>query len=155
MVSPELLRRYSFFGGLSMDHIVELAKVASEIDVEEGGFFFHEGDDLNFLYLVVDGDVEILVELVEKGIEIVTSVVVPGEVFGWSALLPPHTATASAKAKTDCRLVAFDCIPLRQQFEADSYFGFVITQRLAQVMRERLNALRIESLAYSNLHYST
>jgi CRP-like cAMP-binding protein len=71
----------------------------------------------------------------------------PGEVFGWSALVPPHTATSSSKALTSSRVMAFDCLKLRQSFEEDSEFGYLMVQKAAQVIRSRLRAMRTESLA--------
>jgi CRP-like cAMP-binding protein len=148
MVSPELLRRYTFFGGLSMEHIVMLAQVADEVAVDEGHYFYHEGDSLDFAYLVLEGSIAIVIELVEKDTEIVVNEVMPGEVFGWSGVLPPHEAEASAKAQEACRLVALDCRAIREHFEQDAQFAYLLTQRVAQTLRDRLNDLRIESLAY-------
>jgi hypothetical protein len=51
-------------------------------------------------------------------------------------------------------VVAFDCVALRQQFEDDPRLGYLMTQRMAQVMRERLSVLRIESLAFTTLQKS-
>ncbi len=152
MVSPELLRRYTFFGGLSMEHIVILAQHASEMTIDQGQFFFHEEDTLDAAYILVEGEVSILTELPEKKMEIVTGVIKPGEMFGWSALLPPYLATASARASKPCRVIAFNCQVLRALFEEDAPFAFVLTQRIAQVIRERLQSLRIESLAYATMN---
>ena len=44
MVSPEIIRRYPFFSGLSMEHINKLAKAAEEQIVDPERFFFHEED---------------------------------------------------------------------------------------------------------------
>jgi CRP-like cAMP-binding protein len=155
MVSPELLRRYAFFGGLEIEHIDALARVAEELTVEEGHFFFHEEDALDYCYVLLEGEVEVLTELPDKGLEAVTTVVAEGEMFGWSGLIPPYEATAAARASAQpCRVVAFDCVALRQQFEADPRFGYLLTQRITQVMRERLSVLRIESLAYTTLQKS-
>jgi CRP-like cAMP-binding protein len=152
MVSPELLRRYAFFGGLEMEHITALAQVAEDLTVDGGAFFFHEDDALDHCYVLLEGEVEVLTEIPEKGIEAVSTVVAEGEMFGWSGLIPPYTATSAARASEQpCRVVAFDCVALRQQFEDDPRFGYLMTQRMAQVMRERISTLRIESLAFTTL----
>lgn len=146
MVSPELLRRFPFFGGLSMDQVVALAKVAQETTVEAGQFIFHEDDDLVYSYLVLEGDVALVFELEGRAREVVISDLREGDLFGWSGILPPYQATVSAMASTTCRLVAFDCLELRQSFAHDIEFAFVLTQRIAQLLRDRLHGLRIESL---------
>ncbi len=148
MVSPELLRRFQFFAGLKPDHLTALAKAADETPVPEGHSFFHEGDTLDMFYLVLDGEVSILIELPEKQQEIVVSTITPVDIFAWSALIPPHTSTAGAKATKACHIVAFDCEKLHPVFERDAQFAFIMTQRAAQGFRSRLADMRLESLAY-------
>jgi len=163
MVSPEILRRYPFFGGLTQDQLTALAKIGQDEKVEEGHVFFHEDGDLAHFYLTLEGAVAIVMELPSSGKHtiseqfmrdyktdsIVVSTVGTGDTFGWSALIPPHTATAGAKALTPCRVVAFPTVDLTELFEADCAFGFQMTKKAAQVIRQRLRDLRIESLAQS------
>lgn len=162
MVSPELLRRYPFFAGLDIDQITELAKVGEELAVEEEHVFFHEGEELDGFYLVVEGEVGIVMALTDRAArhtvseqfardlktkDVVVSTVGEGEVFGWSGLLPPHTATAGAKVLEPGRVVTFDCTVLLPQFEDDCRFGYLMIQKAAQVIRQRLQDIRLESLA--------
>lgn len=163
MISPELIRRYSFFGGLSHEHIIKLAQAATETGVEAGSYFFHEGDELNSFYLITEGEAAVVIEVPDRDVaqkvsgqltgnlatrDVVISVVGPGNVIGWSALVPPFQATASAKATGDCRVAVFDAVVLRQAFEEDCRFGYVMMQRAAQVSSARLRDMRIETLAY-------
>ena len=46
MISPELIRRYSFFAGLNQDYLGTLAKYADERSVQAGHCFFGEGAEL-------------------------------------------------------------------------------------------------------------
>ncbi|MBS1253753.1 MAG: hypothetical protein MAG451_02806 [Anaerolineales bacterium] len=162
MVSPELIRRYPFFSGLSIDQINTLAKVGSEKAVEEGHYFFHEDEELNDFYLVVEGAVAIVFEVPERDVEhkvseqfnrelktrdVVISTVGPGAVLGWSGLVPPHKATAGGRALTPCRVIAFDCRELQKTFEEDCRFGYLMMQKAAQIIGRRLRDTRIQSLA--------
>ena len=79
--------------------------------------------------------------------EVVVSVVGPGEVFGWSGMVAPHQAAAGAKATTECRVVAFDAQELTNQFQKDCEFGYLMMQKIAQVVAGRLRDIRIESLS--------
>ena len=148
MISPEVIRRYPFFAGLSLDQISTLAKVADEKNVESGHVFLSEGDEVPYLYLIEEGTVSVLIELPTKDREIEVGTVGPGEVFAWSALVPPHTATATVKATTRCRVVAVDCRKLLEAFEQDYQFGYVMMTKAAQVTRDRVAAMTIEVLAY-------
>jgi len=164
MISPEILRRYPFFGGLSQDQLAAIAKVSSEISVDEHYYFFHESDGLDSLYLVLEGAVAVVIEVPDETVEqpvsgqltgalttkdVVISAIGPGEVFGWSSLVPPHKATTSAKATTPCRVATFDRQKLETVFADDCAFGYLMMQRTAQVIRDRLHAIRIESLAHA------
>ncbi len=162
MISRELIRRYPFFAGLNHDYVGTLAKFADEISVEAGHRFFVEGDELKRLYLVIEGAVAIVIAVPDRNVEhplsgqltgklittgVTVSTVGTGGVFGWSALIPPHEATAGAKAITPCRVIALNCEELRPIFEEDCNLAYSMTLKAAQIVRERLRDMRIESLA--------
>lgn len=147
MVSPEVLRRYPYFGGLSVDQIAIFAKAAEEKAVEKDYFFFKEDDPIDSIYLLLEGEVGIVTEVPRKSIFVQSSSIVSGDIFGWSGLVPPHIATASARALSTCKVIVFDATVLRQKFQEDCGLGFLMMQRTAAIIRERLKDLRIESLA--------
>jgi CRP/FNR family transcriptional regulator, cyclic AMP receptor protein len=164
MVSPELIRRYPFFAGLSYEWIERVARAGDESTVPVDHRFFREGDALDRFYLVLEGAVAIVMEVPDReqtqtvssqltgviaGRDVTVSTVGTGEVFGWSALLPPTDATAGAKAITPCHVVAFDAPALESTFEDDWRFGYVLTQKMAGVLRDRLRDVRIETLYLS------
>ncbi|MCP4166680.1 MAG: Crp/Fnr family transcriptional regulator [Chloroflexi bacterium] len=164
MISPEILRRYPFFAGLTHDNLVTLANTAKEISVEQDQYLFHEGGEVRELYLVLEGAISVVMELPLQDSEhavsdqlvgaleteaVVLSAIGPGEVFGWSGLVPPYQTMAGAKTLTSCRIVVFNCEALQKAFEDDCQFGFLMMQKVAQVIRERLRDRRMESLAHS------
>jgi CRP-like cAMP-binding protein len=161
MISPEVLRRYSFFGGLNQEQLATLAKACDELAVAPDVYFFDEGDSLDHLYLVLEGSVAVVIAVPDESVEqpvsgqltgtltnrdVVIGTLGPGEAFGWSALVPPNRATSSAKATTGCRVATFDRQRLAQVFEDDPAFGYLMMQHIARVISDRLHAIRIESL---------
>ena len=162
MVSPELLRRYPFFAGLGRVQLKTLSKISDEISAEADFHFFEEEDLLSHFYLLLEGAVAIIFKLPDREVkhkiseqfardmatkDVTVSTVGSGDVFGWSGLVPPYRATAGAKALTQCRVIAIESEALRDIFEDDSQFGYLMSQKAAQVIRDRLRDLRIESLA--------
>jgi CRP/FNR family transcriptional regulator, cyclic AMP receptor protein len=147
MISPEILRRYPYFAGLDADRLVLLARTAQENTAVAGEYFFREGDALDKIYIVVEGEVVIVATLPSKGREVVVSTINVGEIFAWSGLVPPYEATSSAKAVTACRVIAFDCPQLRSRFDEDCSLGYMMMLRLAQVMRDRIRDMRMETIA--------
>jgi CRP-like cAMP-binding protein len=161
MISPELIRRYPFFAGFSDDQIVTLANVGQEIKIAAGEYLFREGDVLDGFYLVSEGEIAILLEIPDREVQqsvagqltgelqtkgVVMSTIGPGEVLAWSALVPPRESTASARATKPTHLLLFDCQKLLAMFEEDCRFGYLMMQKMAQVVRQRLQDMRIESL---------
>ena len=163
MVSTELLRRYQFFSGLGRDNLNTLAKISDEISLEADQYFFQEEEELKHFYLILEGAVGIIFKLPERGVkhkiseqfsrdlktrDLLLSTVGSGDVFGWSGIVPPYKATAGAKAITPCRVIAIESQELAGIFEEDYHFGYLMTQKAAQVIRDRLRDLRIEYLAF-------
>ncbi len=163
MISAEIIRRYPFFAGLTYEQIVILAKLGDESRAEKNHAFFKENDVLKSIYLVLEGEVAIIIEVPDRDVkqsvadqltgemkmkDIALSTVGSGDIFGFPALIPPYNANASAKAITQCRVVEFDCTELLKEFDKDCGFGYVMTQRVAQLAVERLRDLRVETLAW-------
>ena len=163
MISPELLRRYSFSAGISQEKIVELAKIGKEIAVKPGHYFFREGKKVDNLFLVVDGEVAIVLEVPDREVktsvseqlageiatkDIVVSTVVPGNPFGWAAIVPPSEAFMAAKATQTCNVIAFDAKELQALFDSDSAFAYKMTLHAAQILREQFRDLSIETIAF-------
>jgi len=153
MVSPEMLVNYNFFSGLDHEYVLRLAELAEEVSVEGDTYIFREGDEIRKLYLIVEGTTAIVYEVSgstsdDKITEIALNTIGACDVFGYSALLPTHTASVSAKSLTPCKMIAFDGEPLLSIFDEDCRFGYLIMQRIALVMRERINEIQAVSLAY-------
>jgi CRP-like cAMP-binding protein len=86
--------------------------------------------------------------LPQQGKEVVINTFGTGDVFGWTSLIPPFTAGAGAKSVTNCKLLEFDADELRAKFEDDYEFGYLMMIKVAKIIRERLDAIVIETLAY-------
>jgi CRP-like cAMP-binding protein len=163
MISPELIRRYKFFSGLNSEQITSLSKTGDEHLFDEGHYFFHEEEELENFYLIVEGNISINLEIPEqdknqpvskqllgelKTREITLSTLGPGDVFGISAFIPPHNSTSCAKSVTSCKVIVFDVSELKHLFEINYQFGYLMTQKAAQIIRDRLRNMYIESITY-------
>ena len=161
MISPELVRQYKFFANLDNEEIMALVKQSKEKVLNAGEFFFNENEAVNCLHLVIEGAVAIVMqvpdqtapqnisgqlmgELVLK--DVIISTIGTGDIFGCSSLVPPYQAIASAKALTSpCRVIVFDCVSLRN--EGSPKIIYKMTQKAAQILRDRLRDIHIETLA--------
>ena len=154
VITPDMISRYPFFADLNHDQTAYLASVAEGVTAKTGEYIFHEGDDLCCFYIVVEGAIGVVHELYpsddqKQKEDILFSAIGPGGAFAWSALVPPHKATASTKALSPCWLVSFDCKKLIEIFEEDCEFGYRMLMKVAQISRDRLRDTRIESLVFT------
>jgi CRP-like cAMP-binding protein len=157
VIKPDMISHYPFFADLSPEHIALLAGVAEGLTAQTGDYIFHEGDELCCFYIVVEGAIGVVHESYQEAQEadkdikedILFSAIGPGGAFAWSALVPPHKATASTKALSNCWLVSFDCKKLIEIFEEDCEFGYRMLMKVAQISRDRLRDTRIESLVFT------
>lgn len=164
MISPEKLRRYELFAGFNHAQLIHLAMAGQELHVPATHTFFSEGETIRNLYFVEEGEVGVTLSIPDRSVaqdprrhilgnlmleDVTVSTVGPGEMFGWSALLPPHETTASTWAITDCTLFTLDCDELGGIFRDDCTFGYLMLQKVAGVMRQRLRDMHVRCLTFT------
>lgn len=74
----------------------------NKLEFEAGSIIFSEGQAGDKLYVIVEGEIEIV------ALRHVFEVAGPGSVVGEMALIEPGPRTAAARAKTDCVVVPVD-----------------------------------------------
>jgi CRP/FNR family cyclic AMP-dependent transcriptional regulator len=148
MVSPEVIRRYKYFSTISFAQINMLASMAEEVEYEDGHYFHQEDDQIGKVYIIEQGEISLVKPFPQQDKEVVINTLSAGDVFGWTSLLPPFTAGSGAKSVGKCKLLEFDAALLREKFEADHEFGYLMMVKIAQIIRERLDSIVIETLAY-------
>lgn len=96
-----------------------------------GEVIFEEGNPGDFMYGILDGEVELLVN--DKVVETITT----GEVFGIGALVGVGNRTYTAIAKTDCQLAFLD----QQRFLFAVQETPMFALKVMKSYSERLNRL--------------
>jgi CRP-like cAMP-binding protein len=114
----------------------------SRKDVAAGKTIFAENEKGNPLllqrdqmYFLLDGEVELTVSKARVG------VVRQGEIFGEMALITRMPRTATAKAKTDCRLVTLDKDQLQATLQAAPEFGLLLMSIMIARLRDTIARL--------------
>ncbi len=106
------------------------------IDFKAGETIFKAGDPAEVLYVIQQGEVEIMLAPHH------TDILGPGELFGEMSLMSHEPRSATAIARTDVRLVAVD--EKRFSFMVQETPNFALT-----VMRVMASRLRRENRALS------
>jgi CRP-like cAMP-binding protein len=144
------LAQHPFLAGLDNRYLGQLATHATIKRFEALQMIFHEGDPAREWYLICQGTVCIETTLMGcAGIRIDN--LGPGEVLGWSWILPPYELHYSARALEATEVIALDGKALVALFEKDHDLGYEMMKRFAQVIVRRLAATRARSVKASDL----
>jgi CRP-like cAMP-binding protein len=152
MVSPELLRRYPFFGVLEETPLKAIAMVADEVTYETGETLYEIDKDADTLFLLIEGDVEhffIVGDSRNPSVrkEFYLSDINPGDVFGLSSLIEPYRHTTTARAMGPSRVIKIVTASLRTLGELDPKLGYVFMRQLTKTLSEKLEATRVQLAA--------
>jgi CRP-like cAMP-binding protein len=99
------------------------------VEFESGATVFREGDDGDFMYAVLEGRVDL------ENDGRVFDTVGPGGIFGELALIEPQPRTATATAKTACRLAPIDRKRFSYLVRGEPEFALQVMQVLVARVR--------------------
>ena len=152
MISPELLRRYPFFGPFNDEQLKDIAKIADEATAEAGEELFEECAPADALYLLLEGSVELSYKSEEEfhpktSKEFSVGDINPGEVFAISSLISPYVLNATARATRPSKYVKIDSKALREMCEENPRMGYVAMHQVTKTIMERLAYTRVQLAA--------
>jgi CRP-like cAMP-binding protein len=134
-----------FLDGLSERHQTRLAPGVKPFRAAPGEVLAREGEPAQALYLIQSGHVGIATHLGKGGV-VPIQTLGPGDVLGWSWLLPPYLWEFDARAIDAVQGLRFDGAWLREQCEQDHDLGYHLLKQLLAVVSGRLAACRIHHL---------
>ncbi|RJX33960.1 MAG: cyclic nucleotide-binding domain-containing protein [Desulfarculus sp.] len=129
------IKEVELFQGLGSDFMGQVSEAAQERELPAGQVVFEQGQSADNFYILVEGGVELSIE--QEG-SIHFSLSTPGAVFGWSALVEPHTYTASAHCYTASKVLEIDRTRLEHILEKYPREALLVMKRLAGVVGQRL-----------------
>ncbi len=141
MVSPELLRKCPLFAKQNHYMLDEIAMISDDVDVKAGDWIFSEKENADYFFLVLDGKIELTMYLFFQGSGEhlqTTSPLGKNEIFGWSAVVPPHVYTLGARAVTDSKVLSIEAGSLRDLLDDNPEYGYFFMKKISEVISERL-----------------
>lgn len=139
---------HDFLAGLSERHRMILASGVRPFTASAGEYLAHEGAKSHALFLIQSGHVTLSTTVPGRG-EVPILTVGPGEIVGWSWLLPPHRWQFDCRAADEVKGLAFDGEWLRERCEQDYELGYHLLKKLLAVVAGRLAATRLKQAGAS------
>jgi signal transduction histidine kinase len=142
------LRRIPLFEGLTDDELRWVVEQGSERLVRAGEINGREGEPVEHLYVILEGELRITKEV--DGGEVVINVYTPGTFFAEVPLLSGTPFLATGRALSDCRFFLLPEEAFRHMLTVSPAFSHTILETMAQRVqilqqvagqRERLNSL--------------
>jgi CRP-like cAMP-binding protein len=142
---PEALLTHPFLNGLSEQHRILLASRAQPFVAGPGELLAREGEVAKTFYLIHTGQVALDTHTPDRGM-VPFQTVGPGEIVGWSWLVPPHRWRFDCRAAGQVQGLAFEADWLRERCNQDHELGYQLLRQLVGVIANRLAATRLQLL---------
>ncbi len=146
----ELLSDQPLFRDLPVDVANTVAGCARNATFDPGRLLLAEGEEATTLYLLRRGQVSIEVHAPSRG-PLAVQTLGPGQVVGWSWLVPPYRWSFDARALSPVGAIAIDGACLRAKADEQPELGYRLLQKISAMLLERLQATRTQLLdVYGN-----
>lgn len=141
----DLIHEQPLFHGLDPEYVDLLAGCARNEIFEEGESLFREGEPAGRFWILRRGRVALRISPPGRK-TLVIDTIGPGEVLGWSWLVPPYCWAFDAEAVELTRTIGFDAECMRGKFDADNRLGYEMLRRFVPLIQDRLQATRVRLL---------
>ncbi len=129
-----ILKKLPLFQGLLEDELLKVLGMCKATQLAAGETLFEQGDEGDSLYILLAGELEIVVA--GKG---VVHVMAPGEVVGEIGLVcGSFRRTAGARAREDCVLLHLFADIFHETVKKHPRLGYVIMRNVAHTLAQRL-----------------
>lgn len=140
-VAGEAVAEFPLFAQLPAAERVLISRAARAVSFEAGRRVFCEGQPAHGCWLIRAGHVVLDAHVPGPG-AVVMQTLGPGDVLGWSWLVPPYRWHFGATAIEPVAAIELDTVQLRALAEQDPRFGHRLTLALFEALLERLQATR-------------
>jgi CRP-like cAMP-binding protein len=135
-----------FGAGLSPHAVSRLAACGAAIRTyATDSVLMREGEAADPFGIVSSGRVALRLLVPERGMVTILTVE-PGDIVGWSALVPPFRSTSTAVTAEPSRVLTFDGRALRSALREDADLAATVYPRLLEAVARRLTATRHQLL---------
>jgi CRP/FNR family cyclic AMP-dependent transcriptional regulator len=135
------LASHPFARGLTYAQLETIAEGAQTVKIPAGGYLFRKDEPAGKFYIIRNGRVTLSTDCPSRG-RIPIQILEPGDVLGWSWLVPPHFWRVDARAVVPVDVIVFKADRLRELLTSDHELGFELMARFLGVVVDRLQATR-------------
>src|SRR5215470_15756925 len=140
----EIVRELPLFRDMALEHFDALVAAAFLQKFPQHVTLIHEGEPSDFLYVIVEGSVELFAE--SGGRETTIEIIRPVATFNLAAVIRDEVYLKSARTLTPAQILMIPAAAVRAVFDRDAAFARATVAELAQRYRELVRALKDQKL---------
>lgn len=136
-ISSKDLKQVVVFQHATDEDLNLILKNSITRSMEEGGFFFLQGDEATYLYILTSGQVK-LMQSNPNGQQVNLRTIYPWQMFGALGAVRANGATYPASAQTleDCSALAIPSLFLHSMLETRPYLSFDLMNLMTSYIQE-------------------
>jgi CRP-like cAMP-binding protein len=145
----EVLKRSDLFRELDDEQLALVAKMGTHQVLDAGTIVHRQGAVAELIHVIEEGLVGIILEvgpLAQRQVQAAGNF----ESYGFSAMIPPYTFTATVRTLEKTKEITFNGRQLFDFCTAHPEVGFKIMQALARVITERLRQAYVQLLGVTD-----
>lgn len=141
MLSADQLAGFAALRRLTPAQREAVAGTAQEVSYPAGTQLFAEGQDASGCWLIQAGQVALATPVPGRGL-VVVQTLGPGDLLGWSWIVPPHHWRFTATASQRVMAARIDTGRLRELADQDPVLGYPLALGLLDALVARLHSTR-------------
>jgi CRP-like cAMP-binding protein len=126
----------------TQDRLAAMGRIRRE---PAGTELLHEGEIADEFGVILSGRIALRMLVPERGMVTILTVE-PGDIVGWSAIVPPHRSTSTVVAIEPLEALMIDGAELRAALRSDHALAATLYPRVLQAVSRRLSATRLQLL---------
>jgi len=132
------IRKCSLLKDIDDTFLIKLISDQNMKSYEKDQYIFHQGSQGDGMFVVLEGEVSIILESVGEETDMIVYTPKMGDFFGELSFLKPLERTASAKAATDCKLLFLAADQFKTYVESGDIEALKIIHNIALVLVEHI-----------------
>lgn len=136
-LAPSRLRNLGLFGALPEAALLHLSEHLEVLEVEPGTYLFREGETATCMYIVLQGDMEVLKKS-KSDTDTRVAALGPGDWFGEMGVIDVQSRSATVMAASPGQLIKLTSQDLDRLYRFDVKAYALIVLNIAREMSRRL-----------------
>jgi len=138
MKEHELIADATIFRGLDDGQLRRIAERGTLRGFSEGEVVVEEGTPGESIFVLVEGRLQVTMELDRPSENVPVNLLAPGDVLGEFALVSDHQRSATARAIRDSRLFELETEAFRELAGEDPLLGYRVLDNTGRILVGRL-----------------